>query len=157
MEHEHDAQPVPVRVYEIDDRIMVAAPLPGEAPDDITVRVAGAVLTIDAAERGPRRHQRDLLVAEWTIGPYHREVTLPHRVDGALTNATYGNGVLVVTMPKLADGATAGTETFHLRPVAATHGERVGHSGSTITPTTTDEHHRKHFEEELRGEHRPAG
>jgi HSP20 family protein len=95
---------VPVRLYQIDDRIMVAAPMPGLEPEDIAVIVAGSRVIIRGAERGPGQHERDVLLAEWTIGPYYRELVLPQPVNGVLTNATYGNGVLVLALPKLAHG-----------------------------------------------------
>ena len=41
-----------------------------------------------------------MLVEEWRIGPYYREISLPQPVDGNLTNATYGNGVLLLSMPR---------------------------------------------------------
>jgi HSP20 family protein len=136
---------IPVRVYQTDDRIMMAAPLPGLEPEDISVTIAGARVTIRGKERGPGQHERDLLLAEWTVGPYYREVLLPQAVDGALTNVTYGNGVLVLAMPKLERGQPEKEIELKLQPIGATtHGERVGHSGSTISPTTTAEHQRKH-------------
>lgn len=129
---------------------MVAAPMPGAEPEDITITIAGACVTIRGAERGPNQHERELLIAEWTFGPYYRELTLPEPVDGPLTNATYANGVLLLAMPKLGDRPQTSTE-FHLQPVGRTpHGERVGHSGSTIAPTTTEEHQRKHEAEDTR-------
>jgi HSP20 family molecular chaperone IbpA len=51
-------------------------------------------------ERDPRQHGDDVIADEWTSGPYYRDISLPMRVDGSLTNATYGNGVLLRSMPK---------------------------------------------------------
>ena len=151
MAHSQQSTNIPVRIYQIDDRIMVAAPLPGLEPEDITVTIAGPCVTIRGVERGPGQHERDLLVAEWTIGPYDRELVLPQPVHGDLANATYGNGVLVLAMPKLEAGQPEGKTEFRLQPIGATiHGEHIGHSGSTITPTTTQEHQRKHDAENLR-------
>jgi hypothetical protein len=45
MDHPPQSTTVPVRVYQIDDRIMVAAPLPGLEPEDITVTIAGPRVT----------------------------------------------------------------------------------------------------------------
>ncbi len=136
---------IPVRIYQIDDRIMVAAPLPGLEPGDISVTITGTRVTIRGEERGPGQHERDLLLAEWTIGPYYREVILPQPVNGALANATYGNGVLVLALPKLTQGQPEVESEFRLQAIGATpHGERVGHSGSTLSPTTTQEHQQKH-------------
>jgi HSP20 family protein len=151
MDHPPQSTTVPVRVYQIDDRIMVAAPLPGLEPEDITVTIAGPRVTIRGVGRGPSQYERDLIMAEWTVGPYDRPLVLPQPVHGDLANATYGDGVLVHALPKLETGRPDGATEFRLQPVGATiHGERVGHSGSTITPTTIQEHQRKHDAESLR-------
>lgn len=140
---QQQATTVPVRMYQVDDRIMVATPMPGLEPENISVTIAGVHLTIRGEERGSGQHERNLMLAEWTIGPYYREVLLPQPVNGALTNATYGNGVLVLVMPKVE--SVQPEATFQLQAVGApVHGERVGHSGSTIAPITTEEHQRKH-------------
>ena len=93
-------QVLPVRVYQTEARIMLTAPMPGLEPEDIAVRIDGTRVVVHGEERGP--HQRDvpLVIAESAIGPYHRELDLSEPVDGSLTNATYGNGVLVLSMPK---------------------------------------------------------
>lgn len=140
---QQQATTVPVWMYQVDDRIMVAVPMPGLEPENISVTIAGAHLIIRGEERGPGQHELDLMLAEWTIGPYYREVLLPQLVNGALTNATYGNGVLVLVMPKVE--SLQPETTFQLQAVGApVHGERVGHNGSMITPITTEEHQRKH-------------
>ena len=74
-------------------------------------------------------------------------MTIPQRVNGSLTNATYGNGVLVLSMPKRKEGEAASDASFQLHPVAATRGERIGHSGSDIRPATTAVHGKKHESE----------
>lgn len=146
---------ISVRIYQIDDRIMVAAPMPGLEPGDISVTIAGARVTIRGEERGPGQHERDLLLAEWAVGPYYREAILPQPVNGALANATYGNGVLVLVLPKLEHEQPDTDAEFHLQAVGVTvRGERVGHSGSMIVPTTTEEHQRKHKSETSQREER---
>ena len=59
---------------------------------------------------------------EWTIGPYYREIVLPQRVNGLLTQATYGHGVLVLAMPALAPGTPGSYTAFELEGVSATRG-----------------------------------
>jgi HSP20 family protein len=130
-------QHIPVRIYQTDDRIMVAAPLPGLEPENIAVTVTGDRVTIRGEERGPGQHERDILVAKWAVGPYYREVTLSQSVDGPLSNATYGNGVLVLALPKFIGERPRTSAEFQLQAVAATHGKRVGHSGSAIQPAAT--------------------
>src|SRR5574339_863125 len=92
-------QQLQVRIYQNENQFAIAAPLAGLEPEDISVMIEGDRVTIHGDERGPRQHGLDLIKAEWTIGPYKREIVLPAHVDGALANATYGNGVLVLTLP----------------------------------------------------------
>jgi HSP20 family protein len=136
--------PLPLRVYQTAFRIMVAAPMPGLEPRDIAVTVTGDQVTIHGKERGPHQHERALLRADWTIGPYAAEVALSEPVNGALTNVTYGNGVLVVVMPKVRRGEHGVPAEIRLEPIEATRGERVGHVSRTVRPTTTEEHLRQH-------------
>jgi HSP20 family protein len=139
-----EASTLPLRVYETDRRIMVAAPMPGLEPGDIAVHVGGDRVRIHGMERGPHQHERQLLLAQWAIGPYDAEITLTGPVDGALTNATYGNGVLVLVMPKVRRGNQGVTADIRLEAVKATRGERVGHVSRLIRPVTTEEHLGKH-------------
>jgi HSP20 family protein len=121
-------QPIPVRVYQSDNRIMVAAPMPGLEPEDIRVTVEGTNVTIHGEQRGVHQDDRDLLMTEWEIGPYHRDLTLPEGVDGRTANAAYGNGVLVLIFPKAIGGASERSEIL-LEAVEPTVGMRIGHSG----------------------------
>jgi HSP20 family protein len=137
-------QRIPVRVYQSEQLVMITAPMPGLEPGDISVTVSGNRVAIRGEERGPGQHNLDLLEQEWTIGPYYREIALPVRVNGRLSNATYGNGVLVLSLPKLQPGEEEADVNFELTPVSATHGERVGHVGKEIHPTTRREHEKRH-------------
>jgi HSP20 family protein len=128
---EAEAQTVPVRIYQAENQIMLAAPMPGLEAQDITISINDKTVTITGQERGPGQHDREPTICEWTIGPYFREVVLDQPVDGLLTNATYGNGVLVLNMPKATDGE-AMPANFRLNRIDATRGERIGHKGSDI-------------------------
>jgi HSP20 family protein len=66
------SQTIPVRIYDREQQIILAAPLPGLEAEDISVTVAGNKITIMGEERGPGQHGPDLIVDEWTIGPYYR-------------------------------------------------------------------------------------
>lgn len=133
-------QTVPVQVYQTDNRLVLAAPMPGLEPEDISVCIRGDRVTIASAYRGSRRDHPEILLSEWTIGPYHREVVLPQPVNGVLTNATYGNGVLVLSMPKLALGEATQTTEFRLEAIESVRGQRVGHTGWDIQPATMRRH-----------------
>ena len=133
---EGETQTVPVRIYQAENQIMLAAPMPGLEAQDISVSINGKTVTIIGQERGPGQHDREPTVCEWTIGPYFREVVLDQSVDGVLTNATYGNGVLVLNMPKASDGEPM-PANFRLNRIDATRGERIGHKGSDIHPASS--------------------
>jgi len=133
-------QQLPIRISRRENQFELAAPLAGLEPEDIHITIDGKHVTIDGKERGPRQHRLDLLQAEWTIGPYHREIDLPEEVDGSLANATYGNGVLVLTIPKASATAGPSRAEFTLEAIGPARGERVGHVGHDISPTTTRVH-----------------
>jgi HSP20 family protein len=137
------AQSVPVQIHQTDTLIVLAAPMPGLEPQDISVVVAGDKVTIRGSYRGSRQEKEDVLVAEWTVGPYMREVVLPQPVNGPLTNATYGNGVLVLAMPKLEGKRGDGQAEFQIEVVQATVGQRIGHTGSELRPMTTEAHRQR--------------
>jgi HSP20 family protein len=136
-------QSIPLQIHQTDKLIVVAAPMPGLEPEDISVVVAGDKVTLRGDYRGSRQENNDLIVSEWTVGPYYREVVLPAPVNGPLTNAAYGNGVLVLSMPKIDAGSQGSYTEFQLKVVVATRGQHVGHTGSDILPTSTEEHRRK--------------
>jgi HSP20 family protein len=133
-------QALPVRVYEAGVKIMVAAPMPGLAPDDIAVTIDGDRVRIRGAQRGPRQNAIRLAAAEWTVGPYDRELRLSRPVSGALANVTLGNGVLVLAMPTTTSGEPDAVTEITLETVEAARGERIGHVGRRPRPTTTAEH-----------------
>jgi HSP20 family protein len=121
------AQWVRANVYRTNDRIMVAAAMPGLQPEDICVTVGpGSLLTIHGDLRGALKDAKEVVRDEWTPGPYHRESELPDPVDGPRANVTYHNGVLVLVLPT--SSRTAGA-VLRLSGASAQEGERVGHRG----------------------------
>jgi len=143
MTNQQDPQHVPIRVYQTDSQFMVAAPMPGLEPQNINVRIDGARVVIQGSERGPHQHERDLLFTEWTIGPYYREVMLPGPVNGRLSNATYGNGVLVLSMPKVPVESPEHAVEFRLAAIEPTRGEHIGHTGHHHQESSTEEHRQR--------------
>jgi HSP20 family molecular chaperone IbpA len=114
--------------------------MPGLEPQDISVAIRGSTVTIRGDYRGSRQDQPEILVSEWTIGPYSRELTLPQPVDGARTTATYGNGVLVLVMPILAAGRAGDATEFRLETVTGAKGQHLGQTGAERpAPDLTEE------------------
>src|SRR3954447_1904521 len=98
---------IAVKLYRTPDRLTLAAPVPGLLPQDITVEVTAADqvivraplrgITADAQlfhrfEPVPVGNEavtvveetRELLLDEWSAGPYQRAVDLPNPVNGPL-------------------------------------------------------------------------
>jgi HSP20 family molecular chaperone IbpA len=98
-------QKLPNNLYRTSDRITMAAPMPGLGPEDICVRVDDrGHVTLEGRlcekdDCGALKGSNDVLTEEWTVGPYLREIDVPDAVDGTAGIVTYGNGVLVVSLP----------------------------------------------------------
>ncbi|HET6380289.1 MAG TPA: Hsp20/alpha crystallin family protein [candidate division Zixibacteria bacterium] len=122
-----DATAIPVNMYENDREVMLVAPMPGVAAEDISVEVrTDNTVTLRAAMHGEGQERISYLVREWSYGPYERTVELPRQVDARRANLSFGNGVLAVALPK-----AAATEPAMLAVADAGHarGMTVGHSG----------------------------
>jgi transaldolase len=118
---------VPVKVYRGDDRITIAAPMPGMEASGIVVTVMPEHhLALDGKRGGLYPGETESLTDEWNPGPYHRDLELPVSVDGERANVTYNNGVLVVSLPIV---ETTRAVRLTLSELSATHGERFGESG----------------------------
>lgn len=118
---------VPVKMYRSEDRLSVAALMPGLEASDVAVEVTGdGRLILRGALRGEFKGQKDVLMNEWQAGNYERAVQLPLPVDGAAANVTYGNGVVVVVLP-ISDHTSPAQLT--LRTLGPTRGEVIGNSG----------------------------
>jgi HSP20 family protein len=179
---EHTAhRPVSVKLYWTPDRVTVAAPMPALLPSDITVEVTpSGRLVLHGEPRGRRREgtfqvrgtrpddphgtstgpaldgpaveTREVLLDEWLVGPYHRELELPTSVDGPLATATYGNGVLVVALPR---AAVTTDVRLTLEAVGPGYGQRVGSAGHPVRPLTMEE--RLEVRRRQRAHHRAGG
>ena len=127
MQEQVKQQHVPVKVYRTDQRLMVAAPLPGLEPENIVVEVtADNCLIIHGDVRAMLKEVKELLLDEWSAGIYHRELALATPVNAECANVTYGNGVLMVTLPISEQTLPA---RLMLERVTPTHGERKGNAG----------------------------
>lgn len=120
-------QEVPVKMYRSEDRLTIAAPMPGLEPEDIQVEVTeDGHLVLQGQLRGLLKGVKDLLVDEWSVGDYYRSLHLPNTVDGEAANVTYGNGVLVIDLPLSQQMRAARLSMYKVGPA---RGERLGNSG----------------------------
>lgn len=95
----------PLDYSENDAEIRVAAELPGLEEQDIRVSLEEGVLTIEG-ERASEHSEEDdqgFRHVESVRGHFRRAVRLGSEVDENAIVANYKNGVLTVTLPKLAE------------------------------------------------------
>jgi HSP20 family protein len=122
-----DATAIPVNIFENDHELMVVAPMPGIAAEDISVDVHNdGRLTLRARMHGEGQERIEYLLREWSYGPFERVVLLPRAVDASRANLSFGNGVLAITFPKASVTAPA---LLAVAPSGHARGTTVGHAG----------------------------
>jgi len=127
MQEQLKQQHIPVKIYRTHERLMVVTPMAGLEPEDIVVEVtADGRLVLHGDLRGMLKEVKELLLDEWSVGAYHRELTLTTPVNAECANVTYGNGVLLVTLPISEQILPA---RLTLERITPTHGERKGNAG----------------------------
>jgi HSP20 family protein len=89
-----------VEVSETDKEIKVTAELPGLDERDVQVELANGVLAI-AGEKKTEIEDKDRLFSERHYGRFERRIPVED-VDEANISAAFKNGVLTVTLPKVA-------------------------------------------------------
>ncbi len=119
---------VAVDVADHDDEYVVTADLPGYEIDDIDLRLSEGTLRIEADREASREYGTDVdagsddgdderteitttddepshyIRRERTRQSVSRRLRLPEPVDEEAVSASYANGVLTVTLPKLSPG-----------------------------------------------------
>ena len=135
MQEQGKQQHIPVKVYRTDGRLMIAAPMAGLEPENILVEITGdGRLILHGDQRALLKEVKELLIDEWSVGVYHRELALPVPVNAVCANVTYGNGVLMVALP-ISDQTSPARLT--LDRVTPTHGQHRGNAGRLATCVQT--------------------
>lgn len=92
-------------LYELDDRFVLTAELPGTSPDELDLTVANGVLTIKGRRESggvsPERFRRQ----ERFQGEWKRSLNLPDRILEDEMTAELKDGVLKVHLPKAPESA----------------------------------------------------
>src|SRR3989344_429202 len=91
-----------IDVFQTEDKIVVQSTIAGVDPEDIDIAVTKDMVTI----RGQREPEHKVKPSnyfhqELYWGPFSRAVILPADVDSDNAKATFKNGVLTISMPKL--------------------------------------------------------
>jgi HSP20 family protein len=94
-------------VSETDQGYLVKADIPGVKKEDIKVNIEGNHVSISAeTQRESEQKSENMLCTERSWGQYYRSFSLPQPVDDTMANAEYRDGVLELTLPKKAGGAS---------------------------------------------------
>ena len=91
-----------IEVFEKEDRFLVKAELPGMKEEDIDVSAVGDTLTIKGERKTESEvKEEDYYCCERSYGSFFRSIALPSHVDAQKIEASYEDGVLEVSLPKI--------------------------------------------------------
>jgi HSP20 family protein len=91
-----------VDVTENDKEIKVAAELPGLTEKDVEVSLSNGTLTISGEKKVEKEDKgENYYRLERSYGSFQRVIPLPTEVEADKVEATFKNGVLQITLPKL--------------------------------------------------------
>jgi HSP20 family protein len=92
---------LPMEVCDTGRAIEVVAELPGVQEKDVTVELAGDVLTIRGEKKANEERRGDgFHLAERRYGSFARTLRLPFEAEADLIQATFKNGVLTINVLK---------------------------------------------------------
>lgn len=91
-----------VDIIDHDKEIVVKAELPGVSKDDIEVTMTDNTVTIKGSTSHEKKEEKgNYFRSEISRGSFSRTVALPGDVDGDKAKATFNDGILELTLPKL--------------------------------------------------------
>lgn len=92
-------------VKETDNAFLILADTPGVKPDEINIQLEDGVMTISGKREKnveEKNEQGKVIRVERSHSSFSRSLTLPEHVDADSITATSENGVLTITVPKVA-------------------------------------------------------
>lgn len=78
----------------------ITAELPGVGQEDISVSVADGMLTLEGEKRGEKKEEGNVTRIERYHGRFSRSFRLPGDADGEGVKASFGNGLLTLSIPR---------------------------------------------------------
>ncbi|MCM3362241.1 Hsp20/alpha crystallin family protein [Niallia sp. HCP3S3_B10] len=103
-DNEHGIGGIRVDVHETENEIVATCDLPGlEKKEDVDIDIQNNRLSISGSiKRTNEIKEENMLKKERYTGRFQRMITLPSPVSHDGVKATYKNGILEITMPKVA-------------------------------------------------------
>lgn len=91
-----------VDVSEDKDAVKIVAELPGVKPEDVKLSLENQTLTIRGEKRQEIEEKKERVHRyERSYGSFERTFALPGTVDAERIEASFGDGLLTVTLPKV--------------------------------------------------------
>ena len=90
-----------VNVYEYDDRIGIIAEIPGLDKENVSVEVEEKVLTISGDKHGVEDEGAKCITRELKHSSFKRSFNLGDHLDGDNVSATFKDGMLSISVPKI--------------------------------------------------------
>ena len=93
-----------VNVYDYDDKVGIIAEIPGLDKKNVTVDVEDGVLTISGDKHGFDTDGGKCITRELKQSSFKRSFNLGDHLDGAKVGATFKDGLLSISIPKIEPG-----------------------------------------------------
>ena len=91
-----------VDIFDTDTEITLLADLPGVTPDELTIDLRDNVLTLTGDGSSENPADEEPIYTEYQTGKYFRQFTLSEVVDQQKISAALTDGVLRLSLPKVA-------------------------------------------------------
>jgi len=93
---------LPLDVREVEGGYQIQASVPGFKPDEVDVTLSDGLLRIQAQHTEEKRQEEGgYLRREVAYGNYQRTIQLPGDIKAESISASFENGILTVTVPKV--------------------------------------------------------
>jgi HSP20 family protein len=142
--HGQEGHHIPINSWMTDHELVVEAPMPGIKPENIMVNVRGKSVNVPEEKieirgmvSGTHGEGKDYVSQEWHLGPYQRTLDLPCPVNAEIANANFGDGVLIVRLPRAEETRPA---LIRLHRTGPGQGEAAGHAGQDAHPRPESQH-----------------
>jgi HSP20 family protein len=91
-----------IDMYDRKNEIVVKAALPGVEKENVDLTITNDSVTIKGeTKKESEVKEEDYYCSECTYGSFVRTIALPKEVDASKAKATFKNGMLEITLPKL--------------------------------------------------------
>jgi HSP20 family molecular chaperone IbpA len=91
-----------VDIFETETAITMMVDMPGVKTEDLTIDLRDDTLTLTGDVHSLDADQGEMIYQEYDIGRYYRQFSLSELIDQAKIDAKLNNGVLRLTLPKVA-------------------------------------------------------